>query len=81
MDKYKTIHENAVNINPYSIEQQVKEQIQYLKRQLLKLDKYTFDEFFEEISKDEDGEYIKLQDVLNLFSTKIVKRKLIKLEY
>ena len=59
-----------LNINPYSIEQQVKEQIQYFKRQLLKLDKYqpTFEGLMEE--SEEYGEYIKLEDILNLFSAK-----------
>lgn len=70
MENYKTIHENAVNINPYTVEQQVKEQIQELKRQLLKLDKYqpTFEGLMEE--SEEYGEHVLLEDVLNLFSAK-----------
>jgi hypothetical protein len=59
-----------IEINPFSIEQQVKEQLEYFKSQLLKLNRYqpTFEGLMEE--SEEYGEYIKLEDILNLFSAK-----------
>lgn len=38
--KFKTLHENAVNINPYSIEEQVRLKINKLKNDLAKLPRY-----------------------------------------
>lgn len=59
---------STVEINPYSIEQQVKERIQYLRLQVLKLEKYqpTFEGLMDE--SEEYGEYVKIEDILNLFS-------------
>lgn len=59
----------TININHYSIEQQVNEQIQHLRIQLLKLDKYDA-ETCERMDLWENGIYVKLEDVLNLFSAK-----------
>jgi hypothetical protein len=57
VEKYKTIHQSHVEINPYSIEQQVKQKIDYLIFKLLQLEKY-------------DNYYVKIEDVLNLFLAK-----------
>jgi len=61
--------QNNINTNPYSIEQQVKDKLQDFKRQLLKVDKYDVSLNYDcpTMSKEENGEYVKLEDILNLF--------------
>ena len=56
--------------------------INNLKISILSLDRYS--EVYERgtgVLENKDGEYVKLEEVLNLFPQKTVKRKLIKLEY
>lgn len=57
MEKYKTMHQSNIEINPYSVEQQVREQLEYFKIRLLRLEKH-------------EEEYVKIEDVLALFSAK-----------
>jgi hypothetical protein len=69
---YKTIHENAVMINPKKYNSQnfeYKEEDYWIKQiNSLQLYQPTFEGLMEE--SDEYGEYVKLSDVLNLFSAK-----------
>ena len=64
---YKTMHENAANINPYSIEEQVKRELQRIKRDILKLDRYDAGHN-DSVIKVKDGDYTLLYDILALFS-------------
>ena len=73
MEKFKTIHENNVQINPFSIENQVKSQMESLRYRLKNLSKYQCvngDLVDNELIEALDGEYIKLKDVLKLFGAK-----------
>lgn len=55
--RFKTLHENEVNINPYSVEGLMKGQVEDFKRAILKLD----------ILYTEYGDCVKLSDILALF--------------
>jgi hypothetical protein len=68
MEKYKTIKEASAEINPCSIEQQVKEQTNFFKREVLKLERY--DRYDDMGNTSEEKIYILVEDVLNLFSAK-----------
>ena len=65
---YKTIHENAVNINPFSVEEQVKQQLEEFKRKVLDLNRWQ--DTYDMMEVQKDGDYVLLSDVLNLFSEK-----------
>lgn len=62
--------QNNINTNPYSIEQQVKDQLQDLKRKFIKLERYKSTTNGDMVESPLFGEYIKLEDVLALFSAK-----------
>lgn len=55
MKNYKTIHENASSINPFQVEN-LKRKLERLKDAVKKLERKDL----------EDGEYIKLEEVLKL---------------
>ena len=64
-NKFKTIHENNVQINPFSIENQVKSQMESLRYKVKNLQRYE-DEWGYVVEK-EDGRWVKIEDVLKLF--------------
>lgn len=74
---YKTIHENAVMINPpkesdarlFPKVETRTSIIAEFKNKILQLDKYypEPDNEWASMSEDKDGEYVKLEDILNLF--------------
>ena len=64
-NKFKTIHENNVQINPFSIENQVKSQMESLRYKVKNLQRYRDEWGY--IVENDNGEYIKLEDVLKLF--------------
>jgi hypothetical protein len=65
-ETFKTMHENAANINPYSVEELIKRELQRIKSTILKLDRYQ--DSFDTMEKVKDGDYILLSDILALFS-------------
>lgn len=73
MEKFKTIHENNVQINPFSIENQVKAQMESIRYKLKNLPKYECNtnsggqDCWCTMDEDREGEYIKLEDALKLF--------------
>ena len=72
-NKFKTIHENNVQINPFSIENQVKSQMESLRYRLKNLSRYESNtnsggqDCWSTMDENKDGEYIKLEDILKLF--------------
>ena len=68
-NKFKTIHENNVQINPFSIENQVKSQMESLRYKVKNLQRYynSVEHGCPIMEEYEYGEYIKLEDVLKLF--------------
>ena len=64
-NKFKTIHENNVQINPFSIENQVKSQMESLRYKVKNLQRYE-DEWGYIVEK-EDGRWVKLEYILKLF--------------
>ena len=64
-NKFKTIHENNVQINHFSIENQVKSQMESLRYKVKNLQRYE-DEWGYIVEK-EDGRWVKLEDILKLF--------------
>ena len=62
--------QNNINTNPYSIEQQVKDKLQDLKRKFIKLERYKSTNNGDMVESPLFGDYIKLEDVLALFSAK-----------
>jgi hypothetical protein len=71
-EQFKTVHENNVQINPFSIENQVKYQMENLKYKIKKLPKYEEDSYDNKsiMTPSDNGEWVKLEDALNLFSAK-----------
>ncbi len=63
--------QNNINTNPYSIEQQVKDYLQDFKRQLSNLERYKSTPNGDMVESSLFDEYIKLEDILALFSPKI----------
>lgn len=75
MDRYKTIHENAVMINPAIKEKSDNYKLySTVEGSISNLDRYDFNEFWSEVVKDENGKYVLFSDVLKtvsiLFSAK-----------
>ncbi len=72
--RFKTIHENAVLLNPLTIDEVFPKQptlievLNNLDKLVLSLQR--FDESEQGIVKDNEGEYVLLSDVLSLFSRK-----------
>ena len=62
-----------LNTNPYSIQQQVKDQLQDLKGKFIKLERYKSTTNGDMVESPLFGEYIKLEDVINLFGREKIK--------
>lgn len=70
MNKYKTIDENKNELEQfYSAEKFEYKEEDYWVKQIKNLQRYdgTYDQG---VAEDEEGEYVLLEDVLNLFSAK-----------
>ena len=69
-DKYRTINENDAIINP-SVSTLFSRQKTIKKEDILKLNKYSVEHtkelLFNTMEISEDGEYVRLKDILDLF--------------